>query len=65
MNAAKAAGPDCTPPWVLKTFHEELAPVSWDIFNTCIQHNIFPKHWKEAMVKAVTKKTKPSFPEDY
>ncbi len=25
------------------------------IFNTCIQHNIFPKQWKEAIVKAVPK----------
>ncbi len=65
VNAAKAAGPDCVPPWVLKTFHEELAPVLCDIFNTCIQHNIFPKQWKEAIVKAVPKKAKPSFPADY
>ncbi len=65
VNAAKAAGPDCIPPWVLKTFHEELAPVLCDIFNTCIQHNIFPKRWKEAIVKAVPKKAKPSFPADY
>ncbi len=36
-----------------------------DIFNTCIQHNIFPKQWKEAIVKAVPKKAKPSFPADY
>ncbi len=65
VNAAKAACPDCVPPWVLKTFHEELAPVLCDIFNTCIQHNIFPKQWKEAIVKAVPKKAKPSFPADY
>ncbi len=65
VNAAKAVGPDCVPPWVLKTFHEELAPVLCDIFNTCIQHNIFPKQWKEAIVKAVPKKAKPSFPADY
>ncbi len=65
VNVAKAAGPDCVPPWVLKTFHEELAPVLCDIFNTCIQHKFFPKQWKEAIVKAVPKKAKPSFPADY
>ncbi|KAK7151638.1 hypothetical protein R3I94_008091 [Phoxinus phoxinus] len=65
VKAVKAAGPDGIPPWMLKTFHEELAPVLCDIFNTCMQKNIFPKQWKEAMVKAVPKKTKPSFPADY
>ncbi len=65
VKTAKAAGPNCVPPWVLKTFHEELATVLCDIFNTCIQHNIFPKQWKEAIVKSVLKKAKPSFPADY
>lgn len=50
MNAAKAAGPDCIPPWV---FDEDLAPVSCGIFNI-IQHNIF-----------LFLKTKHSFPEGY
>ncbi|KAI7798648.1 hypothetical protein IRJ41_011504 [Triplophysa rosa] len=65
VNATKAAGPDCVPSRVLKTFHEELASVLCDIFNTCIQHNIFPQQWKEAIVKAVPKKAKPCFPADY
>ncbi len=41
VNAAKVAGPDCVPPWVLKTVHQELAPVLCDIFNTRIQHISF------------------------
>lgn len=36
-----------------------------DVFNNCPHHNKFPNQWKEALVNAVSKKAKPSFPVDY
>ncbi|CAH1240863.1 Hypp6135 [Branchiostoma lanceolatum] len=43
LNGRKAAGPDNIPPWVLKQFHEELAPFISDLFNSCVEHCIFPQ----------------------
>ncbi|KAI8515774.1 hypothetical protein Bbelb_065870 [Branchiostoma belcheri] len=65
VNGRKAAGPDNIPPWVLKLFHEELAPVLCEVFNSCVQHCTFPLQWKQALVSAVPKKPRPNFPTDY
>ncbi|KAI8493787.1 hypothetical protein Bbelb_281340 [Branchiostoma belcheri] len=65
LNGKKAAGPDLIPPWVLKQFHEELAPVICDVFNSCLNSCTFPLQWKEAVVRAVPKKPRPHFPTEY
>ncbi|CAH1270894.1 Hypp4498 [Branchiostoma lanceolatum] len=65
VNGRKAAGPDLIPSRVLKQYHEELAPVLCDVFNSCLQNCTFPLQWKEAVVRAVPKKPRPHFPSEY
>ena len=43
LNPRKATGVDVAPAWLLKRFHEELAPVVHDIICCSIKECKFPK----------------------
>ena len=61
-NPNKACGPDQIPPWFLKTFAADIAPILTDIFQDSIDSGTAPHRWKEADVCAVFKKGKKSDP---
>ncbi|CAH1255574.1 Hypp1563 [Branchiostoma lanceolatum] len=65
VNPRKATGGDNVPPWLLTTFHEELAPILCHIYNSCLQEGTFPRKWKEEMVVPVPKTSKPKGPEEF
>ncbi|CAH1239166.1 Hypp5743 [Branchiostoma lanceolatum] len=65
LNPRKATGDDHIPIWILTTFHEELAPVLCNIYNSCLQQGIFPEQWKSELVVPVPKTSKPKGPEEY
>ena len=50
LNANKACGPDQIPPWFLKTFAADIAPILTDIFRDSIDSGTVPHRWKEANV---------------
>ena len=65
LNPNKACGPDQIPPWFLKTFDADIAPILTDIFQDSIDSGIVPHRWNEASVCAVFKKGKKSDPANY
>ena len=65
LNTDKATGPDKIPPFLLKTFCNELSlPISM-IFNQSISEGSVPKQWKEAEVTAIFKKGDKNRPNNY
>ena len=65
LNPNKACGPDQIPPWFLKTFATDIAPILTDIFQDSMDSGTVPYRWKEANVCAVFKKGKKSDPANY
>ena len=65
LNPNKAYGPDQIPPWFLKTFAADIAPILNNIFQDSIDSGTVPPRWKEAKVCAVLKKGKKSDPANY
>ena len=61
----KACGPDQIPPWFLKTFAADIAPILTGIFEDSMDSGTVPHRWKEANVCAVFKKGKKSDPANY
>ena len=62
LNPNKACGPDQIPPWFLKTFAADIAPILTNIFQDSIDSGTVPHRWKEADVGAVFKKGKEIWP---
>ena len=65
LNPNKASGPDQIPPWFLKTFATDIAPILTDVFQDSIDSGTVPRRWKEANVCAVFKKGRKSDPANY
>ncbi len=65
LNPNKAQGPDEIPPWFLRMFATELAPILADLFQTSFNSGDVPDSWKEANVAAVFKKGSRSEPANY
>ena len=59
MNPRKATGVDGVPAWLLKRFHEELAPVVHDIICASIVQSKYPASYKHALVSPVPKVDNP------
>ena len=55
LNPRKATGSDEIPPWLLKRFCEELAPVIHDIICSSITQSKYPTQYKHALVSPVPK----------
>ena len=56
LNPRKATGVDMIPAWLLKRFHEELAPVVHDDIICCsIKECMFPKLYKRGLITPVPK----------
>ena len=60
MNPRKATGVDGVPAWLLKRFHEELAPVVHDIICASIVQSKYPTSYKHALVSPVPKVDNPT-----
>lgn len=60
LNPRKATGNDGVPAWVLKRFHEELAPVAHDIICASIQQCKYPTEYKHALISPVPKVNNPT-----
>ncbi|CAB4007098.1 Hypothetical predicted protein, partial [Paramuricea clavata] len=54
-NPRKATGSDEIPPWLLKRYHEELAPVIHNIICSSISQAKYPTLYKQALVTPVPK----------
>ena len=65
LKANKASGPDPIPPWFLKEFAAEIAPILTNIFQDSIESGTVPSRWKSANVCGVFKKGKKSDPSNY
>lgn len=65
LNPNKACGPDEIPPWFLKKYASQIAPMLTDIFQDSINSGVVPHRWKQANVSAVFKKGKKSDPSNY
>ena len=65
LKPNKACGPEQIPPWFLKTFATDIAPILTDIFQDSMDSGTVPYRWKEANVCAVFKKGKKSDPANY
>ena len=65
LNSNKACGPDQIPPWFLKTFAADIAPILTNILQDSIDSGTVPHRWEEANVCAVFKKGKKSDPANY
>ena len=61
----KAPGPDEIPPWFMKEYANEIAPVLAKIFQQSIDSGDVPKKWKNANVTAIFKKCSRSDPGNY
>ena len=59
LNSRKSTGWDKVPSWVLKSFHEELAPVLHNIFCARIQQCKYPTLYKHALITPVPKVSNP------
>ena len=55
LNPRKATGADEIPAWLLKRFHEELAPVVYDIICCSIKECKFPVSYKHALITPIPK----------
>ncbi|CAB4004432.1 multidrug resistance-associated 5 [Paramuricea clavata] len=55
LNPRKATGSDEIPPWLLKRYHEELAPVIHNIICSSISQAKYPTLYKHALVTQVPK----------
>ena len=55
LNSRKATGADEIPAWLLKRFHEELAPVVHDIICCSIKECKFPVSHKHALITPIPK----------
>ena len=55
LNPRKATGIDKIPAWVLRQFHEDLAPVVHDIVCYSISRCFYPSLYKHAMISPVPK----------
>ena len=53
VNPRKATGVDGVPAWLLKRFHEELAPAVHDIICASIVQSKYPTSYKHALVSPV------------
>ena len=60
VNPGKATGVDGVPAWLLKGFHEELAPVVHDIICASIVQANYPTSYKHALVSPVPKVDNPT-----
>ena len=60
VNPRKATGVDGVPAWLLKRFHEELAPVVHDIICARIVQSKYPTSYKHALVSPVPKVDNPT-----
>ena len=60
MNPRKATSADGVPTWLLKRFHEELAPVVHDIICASIVQSKYPTSYKHALVSPVPKVDNPT-----
>ena len=60
LNPRKATGADGVPAWVLKRFHEELAPAIHDIVSASIVQCTYPKSYKHALISPVPKVANPT-----
>ena len=60
LNPRKATGCDGIPAWLLKRFHEELAPVLHDIICASIQQSKYPTVYKHALVSPIPKVKNPT-----
>jgi len=56
IDVKKALGPDNISPYVLRKCASQLAAPLAQLFNTCIDQQLWPKQWKKARVVAVHKK---------
>ena len=48
LEPNKASGPDEIPPWFLKEYCQEIAPVLTNIFQSSIDSGVVPNKWKKA-----------------
>ena len=55
LNPRKATGIDKIPAWVLKQYHEDLAPVVHDIVCCSISQCYYPSLYKHALISPVPK----------
>ena len=60
LKTDKASGPDAIPPWFLKEYAAEIAPILTNIFQDSIESGTVPSRWKSANVCGVFKKGKRS-----
>ena len=65
MKTNKGSGPDTIPPWFLKEYATEIAPILTNIFQDSIESGTVPSRWKSANVCGVLKKGKKSHPSNY
>ena len=65
LKTDKAYGPDGIPPWFLKEFADELAPVFCRLFRLILSTGVYPTSWKHTLVQPVPKKGDQSNPSNY
>ena len=59
LNPRKASGADGVPTWVLKRFHEELAPSIHEIICASILQCKYPSSYKHALISPIPKVNNP------
>ena len=65
LKTNKAYGPGSIPPWILREFAPELAPILSRLFRLILKSATFPSSWKHAFVQPVPKKGDHSNPSNY
>ena len=60
LNVRKATRCDEVPAWLLKSFHEEIAPALHDIICASIQQCKYPTAYKHALISPVPKVSNPT-----
>ena len=60
LNTRKATGVDKIPAWILKRYHDDLAPVVHNILTASIRQCKYPSQYKHALVSPVAKVRNPS-----
>ena len=60
LNTRKATGVDKIPAWILKRYHDDLAPVVHNIVTASIKQCKYPSQYKHALVSSVAKVRNPS-----